>query len=243
MKYELISEEDYENLPEDKEQCFVEIEKICRRNVTAIASTFDNNYYDSFVTEQYIMTVSASASACGVPNLEVDEIDHNNFSKYYDNFCLKVQREVARIRLRERFDKSFSVQIAPKTRKIINHHISIIRDAIAQSDLDEDRKIILNNYLDQLIEELDRRRLSFKKTMAVLAFILAGLSGISDTVTIAADAESAVVNIIKLIGIDKQTEDRAVQRLAPPPKALPAPVAKPSKRPTMADDLEDDIPF
>ena len=34
MNFELISPEEFDNLPEDDEQCFVEFEAICRRNMT-----------------------------------------------------------------------------------------------------------------------------------------------------------------------------------------------------------------
>jgi hypothetical protein len=34
MDYELISAEEFDKLPEDDEQCFVEFEAICHRNMT-----------------------------------------------------------------------------------------------------------------------------------------------------------------------------------------------------------------
>jgi hypothetical protein len=34
MDYELISAEEYDNLPHDDEQCFVEFEAICRPHVS-----------------------------------------------------------------------------------------------------------------------------------------------------------------------------------------------------------------
>jgi hypothetical protein len=34
MEYELISDEEYASLPDDNDSCFVEFEKICRRNMT-----------------------------------------------------------------------------------------------------------------------------------------------------------------------------------------------------------------
>jgi hypothetical protein len=34
MSYELISEEEYANLPDEDDRCFVKFESICRRNAT-----------------------------------------------------------------------------------------------------------------------------------------------------------------------------------------------------------------
>jgi hypothetical protein len=38
MIYELVSEEEYESLPEEKEQYFVAFESICRRNMMSLIS-------------------------------------------------------------------------------------------------------------------------------------------------------------------------------------------------------------
>jgi len=53
---------------------------------------------------------------------------------------------------------------------------------------------------------------------------------------------------MQLIGHDKETEDAAAQRLAPPPKALPAPPVKaaPARQQPVwqaAVELDDEIPF
>jgi hypothetical protein len=79
--------------------------------------------------------------------------------------------------------------------------------------------------------------------MAVLSMVLVGLG--SATI-IAADGPTAVTHIMRLIGVDKESEDTAVSRLAPPQKSLPAPPQKPppvrvNARP--AATLDDEIPF
>jgi len=76
------------------------------------------------------------------------------------------------------------------------------------------------------------------------------LSGLGSATTVAADGATAVSNIMKLIGMDKESEEEAVSRLSPPPKALPAPEAKTETLRKVSSgwdvrktNLDDDIPF
>ncbi len=130
------------------------------------------------------------------------------------------------------------------TRTKIEHYISRIRDVVAKSDMDAGRKRDLNKKLDELVSELTGHRLSFAKSMAILAAVMATMGSV---VTISADGPSAVAHIMQLIGEDKATEETAARRLAPPPKALPAPpkpgtFGRPPPR-SLPDELDDDIPF
>jgi hypothetical protein len=245
MSYELISDEEYASLPDDDDRCFVEFESICRRNMTRMIGEDTSNELDRVVREQYMAAVSAVAEACHIPNVVYDPDSPNNFHETFGRFSLAVQGEVARIRIRSRgMRHPYSVLLTGSTRTKIEHYISRIRDMVEQSDLDSERKKRLQSRLDQLIAEFSNPRLSFAKTMGILAAVLATTAS---SVTIAADGQSAVAHIIQLIGHDKETEDAAAQRLTPPPKALPAPPVKaPSARqqPTwQAVELDDEIPF
>jgi hypothetical protein len=99
--------------------------------------------------------------------------------------------------------------------------------------------------------EVERPRLSFGKTMAVLSCVVVGLSSVAaNATTIAAEGQTAITNIMRLIGVDKETEDAATLRLTPPQKALPAPLVKtasstPKNVPQWdaPSDLDDEIPF
>ena len=61
MDYELISAEEYDNLPHDDEQCFVEFEAICRRNMTEIIDEKGGNV-SRLIQAQYMAAVSAIPS-------------------------------------------------------------------------------------------------------------------------------------------------------------------------------------
>jgi hypothetical protein len=253
--FELISPEEFDALSEDDEQCFVEFEVICRRNMTRMINNDTSGGFDRSVEAQYMAAVSAVAMECGFTSLErpIPAENDNAFYAEFSQFCLAVQGEIARIRIRGRRSRnSASVQLTDNTRTKIEHYISRLRETIDKSNLPDHRKKILHNKLSELTEELSKRRLNLGKTMVVLAVVMAGLQGIANETTIAAEGESAVASIMKLIGVDKETEEAAVARLAAPPKALPAPPSLPARvRPAgsrvaparAGGDLDDDIPF
>ena len=201
--------------------------------------------FDQAVRQQYMSAVAAVAQECRIANVDYPT-DTNNFFEAFGQFSLAVQGEVARIRIRSRgMRHPYSVLLTGSTRTKIEHYISRIRDTVERSDLDSTRKERLQNRLDQLAAELSSQRLSFAKTMGILASVL---TMTASSVTIAADGQSAVAHIVQLIGHDKESENSAAQRLAPPPKALPAPAAKtlPARHwpvRTATVELDDEIPF
>ncbi len=245
MEFELISDEEFDNLPTDNERCFIEFEAINRRNLNRMINNDTNTEFDRVVRQQYMAAVSAVAHECGVPNISFDPDTDENTYQQFGRFSLAVQGEVARLRIRQRGERHpYSVMLTGATRTKIEHYISRIRDVVAKSDMDAGRKRDLNKKLDELVSELTGHRLSFAKSMAILAAVMATMGSV---VTISADGPSAVAHIMQLIGEDKATEETAARRLAPPPKALPAPpkpgtFGRPPPR-SLPDELDDDIPF
>ena len=246
MSYELISEAEYASLPDDDDQCFVEFESICRRNMTRMIDDNTSSGFDRIVRDQYMASVAAVARECSIPNISYDPEEQTDAYEIFSRFSLIVQGEVARIRIRSRGVRHpYSVLLTDSTRTKIEHYISRIRDTVERSDLDPSLKQKLRGRLDQLSSELNSPRLSFARSMGILTVVLAAMGS---SVTIAADGQSAVAHIMQLIGHDKETEEAATKRIAPPPKALPAPAAKtpprrqhPLQRP--APDMDDEIPF
>src|ERR1044071_7266864 len=104
MDFELISAEEFDDLPEDDEQCFVEFEAICRRNMTRMINDERSNSLDRSVQAQYMASVSAVAAECGIASLarQIPAENDNEFYNIFGQFCVDVQGEVARIRIRGR---------------------------------------------------------------------------------------------------------------------------------------------
>ena len=205
-----------------------------------------NGNFDRSVQAQYMAAVSSVAVECGLTGLSrrIPAENSDSFYEEFREFSLAVQSEVARIRIRGRRSRNSAlVQLTDNTRTKIKHYISRLRDTIDKSDLPDARKRTLHDKLDELLDELGKRRLNLGKTMAVLSMVLVGLGSAT---TIAAEGPSAITYIMKLIGMDKESEDAAVSRLAPPPKALPAPPPPPvsvKARPVATQAVDDDIPF
>jgi hypothetical protein len=245
MDFELISAEEFNSLPEDDEQCFVEFEAICRRNMTQMMDEEQrpSDFYAS-VRGHYMAAVYSVAHQCGIPNIPDPHVsEQHEVWEFYSRFALAVHGEVARIRIQNRRTLGrLSVQLTDNTRTKIQHYVGRLRDTIQNSDLPDAKKSALRTKLNELEDELGQRRLSFGKTMVLLSAVVAGLSGAT---TIAADGPTAITHIMRLVWADKESEDAALSRLAPPPKALPAPpraapAAKPAAKPSWQDD---EIPF
>lgn len=255
IDFELISESEFDGLPDDPEQCFVAYEAIVRRNMTRLINDDTSGNFDRAVQLQYVAGVSAVAQECGIFDLPRNMVEESRFFEFFAEFSLAVLGQVNRIRIRNRRGRDpYSVLLTTNTRTKIAFHISRLRHEIEISGLSVNQKKALTGKLDELVDELGNPRIRYARTMAVLSAVLLGLAGVAGATTIAAEGPTAVTNIMKLIAQDKESEDAAALRLAPPPKALPAP---PAKRPPAAPrktaslnwdasqggDLDDEIPF
>jgi len=256
----LISDDGYNELPDDDDQCFVafEVKAHARLNAMLQNESPTDDYYQT-VKSQYMSAVYSAANACHITTLPAPQFEDSiNFYKTFNMFELAVQGEVARIRVRGRRSIGItSVQLLDNTKTIIRHHVSRLRDIISAADLPPDRKEALNRKLEELVEALENRRLNLGKVMLALGYVVAGLASAT---TIASEGpaalvhiQNAVIAIMTGVGADKMSEDAAKLRLAPPLKALPAPpppvevVAARANRPSWdtprGGDLDDDIPF
>jgi uncharacterized protein (UPF0147 family) len=248
MLYELISEDDYEGLPEEAVLRFVAFESICRANMTRFITQDTSPESDSFVRLQYMTTVTGAAEALGIEGIRYPEWLDNPVDGV-TNFMLSVSREVAKIKLgNANSNKALSVRLGEKTRGRIEQQIQKLRDIINSETIPEAKRRTLLVRLDDLSVELSQQRVSFAKVMAVLAQVSVG---VASGTTFFAEAPHAIATISSLLGIDKAAEESEAQRQGAPPKqkALPAP-AKPSERfgrsnlpASRVVNIDDDIPF
>lgn len=240
---ELISAEDYNSLPDDPQAKFVAFEEICRRNMNAFIHNESDPDLDMMIRQQYMMQVSAAAEECGVEGLAYPWRP-DDMALAAEDFLLTASGIVTRFRLRNSGKPdALSVRLASKTRGRIEQQIAKLRDLIANSDLPEKRRDKLMRKLDELSVELSQPRVSFGKTLLVLAYVGAALQG---STAMLADVPQAIATITSLLGIDKEAEEAEISRLGPPPvpKALPpVPTALPAPRQGYRNfDDSDDIP-
>lgn len=243
MRYELMTDADYEGLPEDPSQQFVAIEAICRRNLNRFIGEEDRNEFDDLLRSQYMMMISAAAAELGIQGIDYPH-DADRPAYELDRFMVQVTGVVTRLRLRTASFRSGSVQIAAKTRTQIDVQIRRLRSIIENGDMTEAKRKDLLDRLDQLADEVAKSRLHLGRAMAILAFV--GM-GVASGTSFLADAPEALATITSLIGIDQAAEEAEQKRIGSPPpmKALPAPDRpRNSTAPVFEPGaLDDDIPF
>lgn len=96
MNYELMSAEDYDNLPEEPELKFFEIDRICRRNLTEMINQHTNSGFDNMVHLQYMTTLANSGAELGIPGIEYPH-GEDHPTQHFTSFMLAVSGAVTRI--------------------------------------------------------------------------------------------------------------------------------------------------
>jgi hypothetical protein len=120
-----------------------------------------------------------------------------------------------------------------------------LRFSFSESDLPEKKRSALREKLDDLDEELGKKRLSFARTMAIAASIMTIVGGGAAALANAPKATEMVMTIVRLISEDKEKEEQERLRLLPPVKALPD-YSRPQGKDSPAgfdDSSDDDVPF
>ncbi|MFG1465288.1 hypothetical protein V5F77_20605 [Xanthobacter sp. DSM 24535] len=247
MQYELISDEDYDTLPEDPEKKFVAIEQICRRNLYQLISNETPINFDNMLRLQYMTTISASAEELGIKGITFNR-HTNDIAGNFENFSLDVSGVIARIRLRSSGTSDpNSVRLSARTRALIGREVERLREIIEKAEIPDAKRKALLKKLEELSEEIHKNRMAFGKALAIVAYVAAGCA---TGTSFLADAPGAIATITKLIGTDKAAEEAEADRLRgpAPQRALPAPknegasVSTPkAQRPP--GNLDDEIPF
>lgn len=247
MNYELMSAEDYDSLPEEPGLKFAEIDRICRRNMNEMINEHTEGNFDSMVHLQYMTTLVAAAAELSIPNIQFPDSEDNTYNQL-SSFMLAVSGEVTRIRLRAGSRAApYSVRLGVRTKAQIQLKIQQLRATIEEAQMPESKRKALLAKLDELMDELGQTRLSFARTMKILAAVSVGVCA---GTSFLADAPQALATINRLIGADKELEEAEAERIGigQERKLLPAPhTAEPASQANGAragqDDLDDEIPF
>ncbi|MBW8318681.1 MAG: hypothetical protein K0M49_01575 [Arenimonas sp.] len=235
----LMTDEDYDHLPEDPTMRFVALEGLCRRNVTQILHDADGDYVARLAKQEYMRTVASAAST-----LEIDGPQYpTNLGDPIEGFEVFLGEATAtatRLRLQNTTHRAGSVRLSERSRGRIELQLRRLEDLINSSDMPDERRVRLRRRLEEFRSELDSPRLNLGRAMTILAAL--GL-GVTTGTSFLADAPEAIATVVSIIGADKEAEDREQVRLGAPPKmkALPAP---PNATTSWEDqELTDDIPF
>ncbi|MEG3087728.1 hypothetical protein [Sphingomonas sp. PB4P5] len=244
-EYDLIPEEPYDNLPQEPNDQFAVLVRIAQRNLGRLLDNSNSNDFSVEIRSQFISIVSGIADALGIeglPPIGKDLADYNQ----YQMFQVYLAGLVAKVRLQGQLvARPLSVELGRVTKAKIQQQIDQLRRSIDDSDLDDTKKAALSDKLDDLQAELDKKRLSFARTMAIAASIMTIVGGGTAALANGPKAAETVMDIIRLVGEDKEKEEQERLRLLPPPKALPdySVAAVEPGRSSFVDDLDDDVPF
>jgi hypothetical protein len=245
-EYDLIPEETYEALPQEANDKFAVLVRVAQTNLGRLLDQSSSGDFSTEIRAQFISIITGIADALGVEGLPDLGHDVTNYDKY-QMFQVHLAGVVARVRLQGQLvAKPHSVELGRVTKARIQQEIDQLRLSIKQSDLEDKKKTALFDKLDDLEDELSKKRLSFARTMAIAASIMTIAGAGTTALANGPEAKDTITRIIGYIGADKAAEEAERLRLQPPPKALPdhtEPQVKPQPRGFFSDDLDDDVPF
>lgn len=232
-----LRDEDYYDLPEDDSEAFAKLEALARERLYTGFRELDGELpYDD--TLDYMNEVAALAAQFGLSAVWYEK-EQDNYKVEFERFRRVVDAELTKIRvIRSRRDQRNSVGLSAVEKQKLRHHIQRLRDAIDGLDLPEGKKARLREKLAEFEAELEQRRVSLAKAMAVFAVVNVMVHGVAGTVN---DIAQIVDSMTKLIGEAKVTEEDSAPRL-PKPKETKA-IEDKSKSENLAPSFGDDIPF
>jgi hypothetical protein len=211
--YDFIPPEVYETLPDDQAEQFLLLAEIAEQNFRQRHASASGGKADA-QRKAYIGQLNALSTELGfgaLPFPEPGTVTDAEWSAFQSGLTAVKTK----IRLRLRKSSDFAMRpLGIVTRARIEQEIERLRRLIADSDMDDYKKSILNAKLDELYDELRRERLNFVKIATVVAAVAAAIGGSTATLADGPEAFESVGRILRWIG---EANDE------PPQKALPKP--------------------
>jgi hypothetical protein len=232
----------YDNLPDEPELAFLYLEDIYYNELKQREHDWQgeegapSDYYTD-----YISKVLAARTELGLdilPGWKRPTIVDFHYG-FYQDFRSDVLHYRTSIQIRfGRRNKTYSVRLDLKAKTTIRHYTAKIRQLVQESDLPDKKKKRLLDKLAAFENEVDRDRTRLEAFGAALVE-LAGFVGEAKE---RADFQRLTDGIAKILWGSKEEERRELPRtpdrkqIEPPEKAAP-------KAGSLAEDLDDDIPF
>lgn len=238
-QYELIPDEAFDNAPEDEGDKFVFLAKTAQTNFQRMLDSSNANEYSNELQNHFVATVSAMATALGIEGLPPVSLTPSYGD--YTRFQVALSAIITTARIKSQtISRPFSVELGRVSKGKIRQEIDSLKHYIQNSDLDEKKKSALIDKLDDMLEELEKKRLSFARTMAIAASIMGTIGGSAGAIAAAPRIPEGVSYIVSLIGVEKAEEEEEYLRLSAPVRALTPPA---SDKGGFNSDFDDDVPF
>ena len=251
----LLTVTEIDELPDDPDAAFVQLERICRTRLNEYTSQQDR-YEDGYALRiEYMTIVASAAKSYGVADFDMPMEGWEN-----RDFDLVYKRSIAistMLTIEAKRARSLgSATLTQGTKERLKKHLTELRSALDAAEFDAKRKKILTERLNSFENELSKEKSSLQNMLVAVALVTAALNqgtgtinGVQDTII---KLPETIKSINALLGRDKLAEmESAPDPLPLPPsvtKALPPPKSASSSdsRPkpgAFDDDLDDDVPF
>jgi hypothetical protein len=228
----MFTDDEIEQLPEEPELAFVELEKIIRartKEALAEASREQWNPDDYFI--EYMNSVMAAVREYKIEalnNLEIPGVNSPHIYENYRQFSADVDLFTNQIRLRRgRRNRQNSVGLDGNTKAKIHGYIQKIRIVLDKAELPEAKRDSLFAKLDAFVLEVDK---AWTNLQSITTVYLTVCTVIGEGFNRLEPVRRFINSIAALIGKAKETEDSLRISLPSPPtqlefsrKQLPAP--------------------
>jgi hypothetical protein len=243
----LITPDEIENLPENPQERFVQIEKICRNRYYEHINREEEWNIVQYVRLQYMTLVVPAATYLKIdPISEIEMPRRGNLNDHvFADFVSDLNFYMMQLML-EGADRKLrtAIYLEGPTRERLRTLTSHLRNEVRKLNLPPARIDKLIRQIDQFDQSLESRKLTFV-VVGVVALTLAGAIADVDGATTA--VRELVNKIEETVGqakeeqdkdaVDRKIETDEVLKLSPPRTREPA---LPASNPT---DLDDEIPF
>jgi hypothetical protein len=214
-----LTDQDYDDLPEDDGEAFCLLEGISRDRLHAAErdDRGDLHYEDML---RYMNEVSAIASEFNLTGLDYDE-DADNYSREFARFTRAVDAKLAQIRVqRARRDRRNSVALSGSSREKMQHHLERLKAEVSASSLPKKRQTSLLDKIAEFEAELAKPRFNLALAMSLMAMVTATAHDGGEILT---SAPSITKAFLEIIGKEKQeeTDRQATLPRYVQPKQLP----------------------
>lgn len=151
----------FDDLPNDPEAAFIEVEKRCKEGLSNEIEKNEGNS-NSILLQKYMREIHAAASVYNIQAISrIDVPLPRNFQiPDFTDFVAAVEHVVFQIQLRQARYKTNTVHLHTDTKDIIRGYIADIRVVLDQAEIEDAKKESLFDKLNIFQKELDRNRTS-----------------------------------------------------------------------------------
>jgi hypothetical protein len=241
-----MSDFEWENLPDDPELAFVQLEKHFRGNLESGLNDSNNGHHSDWLQIEYANHVIAAANALGfdflkdwkIPSHQVGGV---NIYDFYKDFSTAVSGIVLQININSiRQHRRYSVAFSPADKERIRHYAHQIKTILDTAELPIAKKDDLFKKLNRFLAEVDKTRTDLQ-AISDLTIGLAHIGG--ETARELEPINKLLHPILRIFGRYRDMED--AQRQLPGPRDHPRiePPQLQLSGPSNSGDLDDEIPF